>query len=634
MINVNQITAQMARMPDAALQHYAQMNKSDPYIVSLALSESNRRKEIRGSADMSAQPQPKVVDQSIAEMNQRPQPQQMPQGQAQPMPEHVGIGQLPAPNIQDMAEGGVVGYSDGGSVMRFQSQGLVPPVKLPPYTATNPNALFNEFLRNIGISTSEFANSAPATQKNIMDMFQSSNAPAAPNAPAGAAPTPPAPPAAGAAPAANTGRFYSAGRAAGAAVSDLALPAAAIYTGGKGLSDLTTNYLSRLSPEQREQLTADVGSDTPLAAAIMNAAKPEAPPPNAPSAAPAAPAGQGGQGGQQTPPAPAADTGADQNGIQTLVAPAIPRAPAARTADELRRSLSKFMPSEKVTDPFAADTEELGKMGIAAAEQNKALREKQISELGLAGLDQEKRLKEREGKLGKAEGENTSLALMKAGFAMMSGTSQYAAANIGKGAEAGMEDYVKGREKIDVARERLDDAFDKLNQVRRGELIMNQKERAQLDKDVNTAKTQAKQLTLEGAKQAYGMARKEGETLFNAYETGLTHEMDNRSRENIAQAGYAAQVGIANQRTKLMQDLYGGDVKAQAEFGKIQKQVMADLAKNPAYSMESNEAKRSAMYNAELNRAIQSNPFLAARAAGLGFQKAPTGPVRDLMEQQ
>ena len=77
MINVNQITSQLAKMPDPMLQQYAQMHKGDPYILSLALAESNRRKEMRAGAQMNAPQQPKVVDQEI-------------QGMAAPMPENVG----------------------------------------------------------------------------------------------------------------------------------------------------------------------------------------------------------------------------------------------------------------------------------------------------------------------------------------------------------------------------------------------------------------------------------------------------------------------------------------------------------------------------------------------------------------
>jgi hypothetical protein len=124
MINVNQITAQLAKMPDQALQQYAQMHKSDPYTVSLALSESNRRKQMRAAAQMpqGGEP-PKVVDQELAQMDGQPEAPPMPQGQAQAMPEDTGIGALPAPNMQGMAEGGIVAFSDGGDVQHFQSGG-------------------------------------------------------------------------------------------------------------------------------------------------------------------------------------------------------------------------------------------------------------------------------------------------------------------------------------------------------------------------------------------------------------------------------------------------------------------------------------------------------------------------------
>lgn len=110
MINVNQITAQLARMPDQALQQYAQMHKNDPYVLSLALSESNRRKQMRQGAQVQAPEQPKVVDQAVASM-------------AAPMPEDVGIAKLPTGEMS-YADGGIVAFSDGGDVPRYQTGGV------------------------------------------------------------------------------------------------------------------------------------------------------------------------------------------------------------------------------------------------------------------------------------------------------------------------------------------------------------------------------------------------------------------------------------------------------------------------------------------------------------------------------
>jgi hypothetical protein len=123
------------------------MHKDDPYIFPMAFAESNMRKEARAAQQAQAmgQQQPKVVDQDLMEMGQPPMPPQgMPQGGPQGMPpqgmppqgmppqggpqdmppqggpqmaqqqlpENQGIGALPAPNMQHMADGGIAGYGD------------------------------------------------------------------------------------------------------------------------------------------------------------------------------------------------------------------------------------------------------------------------------------------------------------------------------------------------------------------------------------------------------------------------------------------------------------------------------------------------------------------------------------------
>ena len=106
MINVNEITTTLRGMPDRMLQQYAMMNRGNPYVLSLAVAESNQRKQLRQAAQArNAMPQPKVADAAIA-------------GIAQELPEDQGIGRLPAPNIQGMADGGIAGYGDGDDVPR------------------------------------------------------------------------------------------------------------------------------------------------------------------------------------------------------------------------------------------------------------------------------------------------------------------------------------------------------------------------------------------------------------------------------------------------------------------------------------------------------------------------------------
>ena len=115
---LSNISDSLAMMPDPALQQFAQMHKQDPYMVSLALSESNRRKALRTAAQgqAGAAPQPKVVDAAIQGM----QPAPAPVAQTQ-LPEDQGIAQIRAPNMQRLADGGIAGYGDDEEGMAQQS---------------------------------------------------------------------------------------------------------------------------------------------------------------------------------------------------------------------------------------------------------------------------------------------------------------------------------------------------------------------------------------------------------------------------------------------------------------------------------------------------------------------------------
>ena len=135
---LSNISDNLAMMADPALQQFAQMHKNDPYMVSLALSESNRRKKMRTAAQGQAggAPQPKVVDQNIAGM--APAPVMTGSGgtlqtgyggpvttgmAAGGLPEDQGIAQLPTPNMQYMANGGIAGYEDDEEGMAIGGMG-------------------------------------------------------------------------------------------------------------------------------------------------------------------------------------------------------------------------------------------------------------------------------------------------------------------------------------------------------------------------------------------------------------------------------------------------------------------------------------------------------------------------------
>ena len=111
MLNVQSLTNTMSRMTLPQLQQYAALHKDDPYVVSLALSIANQKKQadIARAGQAGMMPQPKVVDQQIADMAAVD-----PMGNvtgAQALPEDIGIGRLPAQNLRRMAGGGIVADS-------------------------------------------------------------------------------------------------------------------------------------------------------------------------------------------------------------------------------------------------------------------------------------------------------------------------------------------------------------------------------------------------------------------------------------------------------------------------------------------------------------------------------------------
>ena len=174
MIDVNQITSTLRGMPDQQLQQYAMMHKGDPYILSLAVSESNQRKKMRMAAQGQAggMPQPKVADAAIAGMAQ------------QQLPENQGIAQIPTPNIQRMADGGIAGYEDDeegmatggmGGMFNFAQQSE-PVIRMsgggvPGYAAgVYNNSRFLAYLKQNGL-TAKFAKGSEDEKKAILDDF-------------------------------------------------------------------------------------------------------------------------------------------------------------------------------------------------------------------------------------------------------------------------------------------------------------------------------------------------------------------------------------------------------------------------------------------------------------------------------
>lgn len=452
MINVNQITSRLASMPDQALQQYAAMHKNDPYVMALALSESNRRKQIRQGAQMQAPQQPKVVDQELAQMSQ-------------PMPEDTGIGQLPAPNMQSMAEGGIVAFEDGGQVPGY-ADGLFNAPKVPPgaiimgnmyidpatgerryLPGAEPSSEPNPYR---GMSLGDFAG---RIKDSLVESYK------------------------------NPSQFYT--------PADLLKMKTEKQNEAAQdkLGPLMKGYAPRRSDEQ--QFQADVAARSGL--------------PNTTAT------------GVPPPPPPAQGKSPLDALVQKPTARIAPAAPAglATTPEAVAADMAAMQARQKTENPFAKQIEEL-----TASERDTLTKEKEqfeadIEKAGPAFKEREERLKKRGEKLESQESKLPYMALMEAGLAIMSGTSPNALTNIGAGSAVGLKSYTAGLDKLTEARDKLDDAFGKIEEYRRNEDSMNAKEKRSMQRSINNTYTEAKKLGLAALQKDWELDRTDANKQFD-----------------------------------------------------------------------------------------------------------------------
>ncbi len=470
----------LALMADPALQQYAQMHKDDPYVMSLAMSESNRRKKMRAAQQGQGgqMPQPKVVDQAIAAINPpppQPQPmmpqQGMPQGvpqqppPQQQLPEQQGIAQLPAPNMQAMADGGIAGYADGGDVEYKYVRDASGRVVRVPVDKSEKKPGLSDLMQKLSDYSNRNANN--------------------PAAMAPTAPPPPPPPA-------------------------------------------VTSALQ--TPNQQGAMPG--GSMPPRVAPTGDGTAPPPPPP----AAPRAPA---------TGPAPR--TGAADAGIASLVT----------DPTKAAQQLGSIQAEQKVEVPpeLQKGIGDYGYAQRAAINEEEAQRQKDVEAAGTAFSDREARLKAKQGRVEAQEKDLGPMALMQAGFAMMSGTSPHALANIGAGATIGLKSYQEGLDKIESAKDKLDDAFGRIEEFRRNEQAMNAKDKRKAVRDIGNTFAEAEKMSVSAIEKSWGASRDDARTIYSGI--------------------------LANQRETATQQFQAGENRLNRENALAQTRLQAQLRPDP-----------------------------------------------------
>jgi hypothetical protein len=504
MINVNNITSTLAKLPDQALQQYAMMHKNDPYVMSLAVSESNRRKEMRAAqgAQGGMQEQPKVVDAAVAEM--APQAPPMPQQMEQPMPEDSGIGQLPAGDME-FAGGGILAFAEGDSIPKAS------------------NKAFVTFLESIGKTSRDFIEASPQEKKALQTAFEKAvSGPRAPSAASPATDTGSKPlsnragravgqgfrrfgPAAalGAEAVENFGKFkfntdndidtslsgtvkdYSEGEYARmlkglgvgagealldtgsglAGLVDYALPGQPAQQAYdklvRGTFDLKPDPNAPAAPSRQDPLRAqEAAADIPYGSVVP------------PAAAPDAGAGAGAAP-EAAPVVTAPNPLATPVGIAQVAGPTVTNAaPVSMDYAGARAGLEGtkgFGPVTTEYDEYERQKKAAAQKGVDRSKESLTREEKFQAEMGEYGVGKEKRLKEREEKLSKDEKSNYGLAFLEAGLAMMGGESPHALVNVSKSTLQGLGKYKTGLAKLNDRKEKLFDAYDSLEDARRSD---------------------------------------------------------------------------------------------------------------------------------------------------------------------
>jgi hypothetical protein len=462
MIDVNKITSTLAKLPDAQLQQYAQMHKADPYIMALAMSESNRRKELRsaGQGAQGMQEQPKVVDKMVAEMA-AVDPMGNVTGYAGGgyLPEDQGIGRLNAGDM-NFAGGGIIAFADGGDVERYQSQGLVQDPELASLLAAR-----ERYLR-AGSDTSGIDQAIATLQAKPARMAAAnrSDLNAAENRILGAEN-------------AQDGVVYD--PLNGIGVSEPAVlsasPAARV---GQTPSPRDDNFRRQIDPRMSGV------SATPSISA-----------------------------------APTADTGRKGSGAGSGAA----AAGAPKGSASLEALYKKLQPSE--AEYAALDAKEtgvanalknLGKSGIDEFEAEEAKR-------GDVFKGREARLAEQGAKLKDREDKNVGAALFFAGAKMLQTPGGIGRA-LGAGIEAGGAQYVAGLDKLNAAQERLMDAKDRLEELRVNRDDLTSSERRKLKNQAKQYELEAEKLFLDGAHKKLGYKRDDAKNMFAGITTLLGQE--------------------------------------------------------------------------------------------------------------
>jgi hypothetical protein len=434
-------------LSDQQLSQFAQQNKEDLFSMALAKSETDARARMRQMGAPTQAPQGTVMDEVSAEMAP-----QMPQ-QADPMMGGIAAG---APDM-DFADGGIVGFAEGGTSSQFM-QDLS---QLP--------ARFDAFKERIRISDAEKKAREDASKAFRAERMAEREKTSFGNY-----------------------LFGSPEREA------------------EGLANTQAQDAAAAAAMADREARANFGTEgrrTPSALpspGIAPARGAVPTPPGRPSPTP-----EGGAG-------LAAAARAARPGVAAPAGAAPGAAPGLQTAAGLMAQSRELSGADAAETKMLADQEEINALGAKGSEQDRADFDAEVAQRAVLGTEREKRLKTQEDRADAGDKKSFNMALVEAGLAIMGGQSPNALTNIAEGAKAGVKGFQARLDKYETEKQRLDDARDRIDELRRAEGMADGKERRLLGREIRATERTGKEALAAISTNIFGAKQKQADAAANA----------------------------------------------------------------------------------------------------------------------
>jgi hypothetical protein len=253
--------------------------------------------------------------------------------------------------------------------------------------------------------------------------------------------------------------------------------------------------------------------------------------PTAPAAAPALPPSatqvMSGLPAVKAPPPPPPDTGAPVAPVAAKpVAPVDPMAgikaldTSTKTPAQAKTEAAQLSNSAELRNSLEANE----KFTTQAYDKLLGDYDKKVAELPEAYKGYEARLQKEETEAATDKDKALGMAIFQAGLGMMSGTSQYAFENIGKGALAGLDNYQAALKDLKKAQRERDKAFADIEAARLAEKRGDIKSHTELQAKGIEALGSAKNRTVEGIAKIFDVDTR---TATGIFETSLKDKAQN-----------------------------------------------------------------------------------------------------------